>query len=40
MYLVPEGMLSLKNIKVLRAGWHLETIKKNRFEPSHALALY
>lgn len=29
----------MKNIKVLRADWHLGTIKKNRFEPSHALAL-
>jgi len=39
LYLLPEGMLSLKNLKVIRPGWHLGTIKKNRFEPSHALAL-
>ena len=24
---------------MVRAGWHLGTMKKNRFEPSHALAL-
>ncbi|WP_374722584.1 RsmF rRNA methyltransferase first C-terminal domain-containing protein [Peribacillus tepidiphilus] len=39
LYMIPKEMLSLKNLKVLRAGWHLGTIKKNRFEPSHALAL-
>lgn len=39
LYLVPEGMLSFDGLKVVRAGWHLGTMKKNRFEPSHALAL-
>ncbi len=39
LYLVPKDMLSLENLKVIRPGWHLGTIKKNRFEPSHALAL-
>ncbi|PKR83675.1 RsmF rRNA methyltransferase first C-terminal domain-containing protein [Heyndrickxia camelliae] len=39
LYLLPEGMLSLENLKIVRPGWHLGTIKKNRFEPSHALAL-
>lgn len=39
LYLVPEGMPSLKGLKVLRPGLHLGTLKKNRFEPSHALAL-
>lgn len=39
LYLVPEQTPSLKGLKVLRAGLHLGTIKKNRFEPSHALAL-
>lgn len=38
LYLVPEKMPSLQGIKVLRAGLHLGTRKKNRFEPSHALA--
>lgn len=39
LYLIPEGMPSLKGLKVLRPGLHLGTLKKNRFEPSHALAL-
>lgn len=39
LYLVPCGMPSIKGLKVLRPGLHLGTIKKNRFEPSHALAL-
>lgn len=39
LYLIPENMPSLKGLKVLRAGLHLGTVKKNRFEPSHALAL-
>ncbi len=37
--LVPEEMVDMKGLKVLRAGLHLGTLKKNRFEPSHALAL-
>lgn len=40
VYLVPKQMLSLKGIRVIRPGLHLGTNKKNRFEPSHALALY
>lgn len=39
LYLAPEEMPSLKGLKVLRPGLHLGTMKKNRFEPSHALAL-
>lgn len=39
LYLVPEEMPSLKGLRVLRPGLHLGEIKKNRFEPSHALAL-
>lgn len=39
LYLVPEGMPDLKSLKALRPGLHLGTAKKNRFEPSHALAL-
>ncbi len=40
LYLAPAGTPSLKGMKVLRPGLHLGTIKKNRFEPSHALALF
>ena len=39
LYLAPQGIPSLKGLKVLRPGLHLGTVKKNRFEPSHALAL-
>lgn len=39
LYLVPALMISLQGLKVLRAGLHLGTRKKNRFEPAHALAM-
>lgn len=39
LYLLPEEAPSLRGLKVLRPGLHLGTIKKNRFEPGHALAL-
>lgn len=39
LYIIPKDMLSLEKLKVVRPGWHLGTIKKNRFKPSHALAL-
>lgn len=39
LYLAPEEMPATKGLKVLRPGLHLGTMKKNRFEPSHALAL-
>ncbi len=39
LYLAPKGMPSTSQLKVLRPGLHLGTMKKNRFEPSHALAL-
>ncbi len=39
LYLAPKGMPALTGLKVLRPGLHLGTFKKDRFEPSHALAL-
>lgn len=39
LYLVPEEMIPLKGVRVLRPGLQLLTAKKNRFEPAHALAL-
>lgn len=39
LYCLPKDAPSLKGLHVLRAGLHLGTFKKNRFEPSHALAL-
>lgn len=38
LYLLPEG-IDIDKLKVLRAGLLLGECKKNRFEPSHALAL-
>ena len=40
LYWAPEGMPSLRGLKVERPGLELGTVKKNRFEPSHALALW
>ena len=37
---VPEGMPDLTGLKVERAGLELGTVKKDRFEPAHALALW
>ncbi|SHE74842.1 16S rRNA (cytosine(967)-C(5))-methyltransferase [Thermoanaerobacter uzonensis DSM 18761] len=39
VYHVPEGLPDLNNIKVYRYGWQLGVLKKNRFEPSHWLAM-
>lgn len=39
LYRMPERMPGVKGLKVLRPGLHLGTLKKNRFEPAHALAL-
>lgn len=39
LYLIPPSLPNLDRLKVLRPGWHLGTLKKGRFEPSHALAL-
>ena len=39
LYLAPHDFPSVNGLKVLRPGLHVGTFKKNRFEPSHALAL-
>ncbi len=39
LYRMPKDMPSIEGLRVLRAGLHLGTLRKNRFEPSHALAL-
>lgn len=39
IYLLPREAGFLRGLKVLRPGLHLGTLKKNRAEPSHALAL-
>lgn len=40
LYWAPKEMPSLKGLKVLRPGLELGEVKKNRFEPAHALALW
>lgn len=39
LYELPAGMPDLSGLRVLRPGLHLGTVKKNRLEPAHALAL-
>ncbi|EAX47360.1 putative RNA methylase, NOL1/NOP2/sun family [Thermosinus carboxydivorans Nor1] len=39
LYLLPPGAPPLDGLKILRPGWHLGWLAKNRFEPSHALAM-
>lgn len=39
IYVAPKELPALQGLKVLRPGLHLGTLKKGRFEPSHALAL-
>ncbi len=39
IYLIPEGMPDIDKLRVIRPGLHLGMLRKNRFEPSHALAL-
>ena len=39
LYRLPENSLDFSGLHVLRGGLFLGTLKKNRFEPSHALAL-
>jgi NOL1/NOP2/sun family putative RNA methylase len=38
LYYMPEGIPSLRGLRILRTGQYLGDIKKNRFEPSQALA--
>lgn len=40
LYLLPKEHPDTKKLKVLRYGLHLGVLKKNRFEPSHALSHY
>jgi NOL1/NOP2/sun family putative RNA methylase len=38
LYQLPSEMPDLRGLKVIHPGWWLGTIKKDRFEPAHALA--
>ena len=40
LFWIPEGMPDIRRLKVERAGLELGTVKKGRFEPAHALALW
>jgi NOL1/NOP2/fmu family ribosome biogenesis protein len=40
LYWAPEDLPDLARLKVLRPGLELGTVKKDRFEPAHALALW
>ena len=40
LFWAPEGMPDIQRLKVLRPGLELGTVKKDRFEPAHALALW
>lgn len=40
LYLVPRQMPGFGGLRVVRAGLHMGTLKKNRFEPAHALAMH
>ncbi len=39
-YFCPEGTPELKGLRVLRPGLELGVLRKDRFEPAHALALW
>ena len=40
LFWMPEGMPALRGLKVLRPGLELGEVKKDRFEPAHAWALW
>lgn len=39
LYRLPNGISNVTSLRTVRAGLHLGTYKKGRFEPSHAFAL-
>lgn len=39
LYLSPSGIPDLSGLKVARPGWHIGSLRRGRFEPSHPLAL-
>ena len=40
LYWAPEEMPDIRGVKVMRPGLELGEVKKDRFEPAHALALW
>jgi NOL1/NOP2/fmu family ribosome biogenesis protein len=39
IYHIPEGLPSLVGLKVIRPGWWMGSINKDRFTPSHSFAM-
>ena len=39
LFAVPLDLPDLSGLRIARSGWYLGDVKKDRFEPSHALAL-
>ena len=39
LYLTPDLIPAFQGLKVLRPGWYLGELKKNRFQPSYSLAM-
>ncbi|RME42407.1 MAG: hypothetical protein D6791_17775, partial [Chloroflexi bacterium] len=39
LYQLPVGLPDLAGLRVIHPGWWLGTVRKNRFEPGHALAM-
>ena len=39
VFLLPEKLINLAGVKVVKTGWYIGELKKNRFEPSLAFAL-
>lgn len=39
LYMVPQGLPDLRGLKIVRPGWYLGELKKNRFKPAAPLAL-
>ena len=40
LYYLPHPAPNLKGVRILRCGLHLGEVKKDRFEPSHSLAMH
>jgi NOL1/NOP2/sun family putative RNA methylase len=39
LYLLPPGVPDTRGLRLLQPGWHIGHLRRDRFEPSHALAL-
>jgi len=39
LFAIPKDLPDLSGLRIARSGWYLGDVKKDRFEPSHALAL-